>query len=123
MTRRMSSPPPGKLTYTALLGQILQYHRQRVGLQQADVAAALGILQPAYSRIEKGDTSITVAQLRIVARRLGMQPAQIVHHTEQWVENLRQQGVTVTDEREVPKEALLVGLGILAAALLAWSSS
>lgn len=119
----MSTRPPAKLTYTALLGQILQYHRQRVGLQQADVAAALGILQPAYSRIEKGDTSITVAQLRIVARRLGMQPAQIVHEAEQWAQNLRQQGVTVTDEREVPKAALVVGLGILAAALLAASSS
>jgi transcriptional regulator with XRE-family HTH domain len=87
----MSSRPAAKLTYTALLGQILQHHRQRLGLQQSDVAAVLGILQPAYSRIEKGDTSITVAQLRIVARRLGMAPAQILHDTEQWVQHLRTQ--------------------------------
>jgi transcriptional regulator with XRE-family HTH domain len=119
----MSTRPAAKLTYTALLGQILQHHRQRLGLQQADVAAALGILQPAYSRIEKGDTSITVAQLRIVARRLGMAPAQILHDTEQWVQHLRTQGVTVTDEKEVPQAALLIGLGILAAALLAASST
>jgi transcriptional regulator with XRE-family HTH domain len=118
----MSSRPAAKLTYTALLGQILQHHRQRLGLQQSDVAAALGILQPAYSRIEKGDTSITVAQLRIVAGRMGMAPAQILHDTEQWVQRLRVQGVTVTDDREVPQAALLIGLGILAAALLAASS-
>lgn len=118
----MSSRPAAKLTYTALLGQILQHHRQRLGLQQSDVAAALGILQPAYSRIEKGDTSITVAQLRIVARRLGMKPGQIIFDAEQWAQNLQRQGVTVTDEKEVPQAALLIGLGILAAALLAASS-
>ncbi len=118
----MSSRPPGKLPYTVLLGQILQHHRQRVGLQQADVAAALGILQPAFSRIEKGDTSITVAQLRVVARRLGMKPGQILFDTEQYAQNLQRQGVTVTDEKEVPQAALLIGLGILAAALLAASS-
>ena len=119
----MSSRPAAKLTYTALLGQILQHHRQRLGLQQVDVAAALGILQPAYSRIEKGDTSITVGQLRIVARKLGIAPAQIVHETERWVQQLRTQGVTVSDEKEVPQAALLIGLGILAAALLAASNS
>jgi len=117
----MSTRPAAKLTYTALLGRILQHHRQRLGLQQSDVADALGILQPAYSRIEKGDTSITVVQLRIVANKLGMAPAQILHEVEQWVQQLRTQGVTVTDEREVPRAALLIGLGILAAALLAAS--
>ena len=119
----MSSRTTPTLTYTALLGQILQYHRQRVGLSQAGVAAALGILQPAYSRIEKGDTSITVAQLRIVARTVGMNAAQLVQEAEIWAENLRRQGVPVTDEKEVPKAALVVGLAILAAALLASAGS
>lgn len=119
----MSSRPAAKLTYTALLGQVLQFHRQRAGLQQNDVASALGILQPAYSRIEKGDTAMTVAQLRIVARSLGMAPAQILHEVEQWVQQLRIQGVHVTDEKEVPKAALLIGLGILAAAMLAISTT
>src|ERR1700712_4515879 len=109
----MSSRPAAKLTYTALLGQILQHHRQRLGLQQADVAAALGILQPAYSRIEKGDTSITVTQLRIVARTLNMRPSQILDHADHWTQMLRSQGVTVTDDKEVPQTALLIGLGIL----------
>ena len=119
----MSSRPAAKLTYGALLGQILQYHRQRVGLQQADVAAELGIMQPAYSRIEKGDTLLNVVQLRIVARTLGLSMEYIVGEVELWAQRLRQQGVIVTDDREVPKAALLIGLGILAAALLAASNS
>jgi transcriptional regulator with XRE-family HTH domain len=119
----MSTRPAAKVPYATLLGQLLQHYRQQRGLQQADVAASLGILQPAYSRIEKGDTSITVAQLRIVARRLGMKPGQIIFDAEQYAQNLQYQGVTVTDEKEVPQAALLIGLGILAAALLAASSS
>jgi transcriptional regulator with XRE-family HTH domain len=119
----MSSRPPAQLTYAALIGQILQFHRQRKRLHQAEIAAALGVLQPAYSRIEKGDTSITVAQLRIVARRLGMHPARIVDEAEEWARQLRRQGVIVTDDRAVPKTALVVGLGILAAAMLAAGTS
>jgi transcriptional regulator with XRE-family HTH domain len=119
----MSTWPAAKVPYTTLLGQLLQHYRQQRGLQQADVAAALGILQPAYSRIEKGDTSITVTQLRIVARTLNMRPSLILDHADQWTQTLRAQGVTVTDEKEVPQAALLIGLGILAAALLAASSS
>jgi transcriptional regulator with XRE-family HTH domain len=92
-------------------------------MQQNDLAAELGILQPAYSRIEKGDTSITVTQLRIVARTLNMRPSQILDDADRWTLTLRAQGVTVTDEKEVPQAALLVGLAILATALLAVASS
>ena len=115
----MSTRPAAKIPYTTLLAQLLQHYRQQRGLQQSDVAAALGILQPAYSRIEKGDTSITVTQLRIIARTLNMRPSRILDDADRWTQTLRAQGVTVTDEKEVPQAALLVGLGILAAALLA----
>ncbi len=117
----MSTHP--QVPYTALLGRILQYYREQLGLQQIDVAGPLGIMQPAYSRIEKGDTSLTVTQLRIVARTLNMHPSRILDEADQWTHTLRAQGVTVTDEKEVPKAALLVGLGILAAAMVVMSSS
>jgi transcriptional regulator with XRE-family HTH domain len=119
----MSTRPAAKVPYTTLVGRLLQHYRQQRGLQQADVAAALGILQPAYSRIEKGDTSITVTQLRIVARALNMRASRILDEADRWTQTLRTQGVMVTDEKEVPQAALLVGLGILAAALLAASGS
>jgi transcriptional regulator with XRE-family HTH domain len=118
----MSTRTAPKVPYTALVGRILQHHRERLGLQQIEVANALGIMQPAYSRIEKGDTSITIAQLRVVARELNMVPARILNEADQWTKRLRAQGVVVTDEKEVPKEALLVGLGILAAVMLTAAS-
>jgi len=64
-----------------------------------------------------------VTQLRIIARALNMRPSQILDDADRWTQTLRAQGVTVTDEKEVPQAALLVGLGILAAALLAVANS
>ncbi|HTQ12950.1 MAG TPA: helix-turn-helix transcriptional regulator [Rhizomicrobium sp.] len=114
----MSSKPVPKISYSALLGRLIQHHRERIGLSQSQVAAALGIMQPAYSRIEKGDTSITVTQLRAASHALQLSPSHLLNEADRWAQQLRGRGVTVTDEKDVPKAALLVGLAILAAALL-----
>jgi transcriptional regulator with XRE-family HTH domain len=115
--------PAAEVTYPALLGRLLQHYREQQGMPQAQVAAMLGILQPSYSRIEKGDTAITVTQLRILARVFGLRPSQILNDADLWTDTLRMQGVTVTEEKEAPKAALLVGLAILAAGLLMASNT
>lgn len=111
----MSSHPVAKIPYTALLGQILLRHRERLKLHQSDLANALNISQPAYSRIEQGGTSITVSQLRIIGRRLGIAPSYLLNEADQWTQKLQVQGAEVTDQKEVPQGALLVALGLLAA--------
>ena len=118
----MSSRPAPQVPYTALVGSIIRSHRERAGLQQIDIASALGIMQPAYSRIEQGGTSITVAQLRVIARKLEIAPSQLLDEADSWTEHLRRQGVAVTDAKEVPKAALALGLGMLAALLIAAAS-
>jgi transcriptional regulator with XRE-family HTH domain len=115
----MSSRAAPQIPYTALVGQILMRHRVRLGLHQVHLAAALGISQPAYSRIEQGGTSISIGQLRIIARQLNVLPARILHEAEVWTQRLNARGVTVTDEKEVSKSSLVVALGILAAILAA----
>jgi transcriptional regulator with XRE-family HTH domain len=87
----------------------LQHHREQSGRNQQQVAAALGVLQPAYSRIESGDTSISVMQLRIVARTLRIAPARILNEADQWTQQLRRQGVSVTDEKPASKAAVAIG--------------
>src|SRR5579864_3856527 len=119
----MSIRPQGQVPYTTVVGHIIRWHRERLGLHQIQLAQALGILQPAYSRIEQGGTSITVAQLWIIGRALKIAPSQLLREVEQQVQQLRRQGVIVTDAKEVPKAALAVGLGILAALLIAASGS
>lgn len=118
----MSIRPQGQVPYTTVVGQTIRWHRERLGLQQVQLAQALGVLQPAYSRIEQGGTSVTVAQLRVIGRTMKIAPSQLLHDVEQQVQQLRRQGVVVTDAKEVPKAALAIGLGILAAALIASSN-
>jgi transcriptional regulator with XRE-family HTH domain len=118
--RKVSRPPAAKISYAALLGQVLKKRREDLRVNQTDLAAALNISQPAYSRIEQGGTSITVSQLRIIARRLHIEPNSLLSQVDQWTQLLNMQGVEVTDEKHVPEAALLIALGILAAL---WAAS
>jgi len=115
MEGRLSRAPAPQIPYTALVGQVLKWHREKLRLQQYDLANALGISQPAYSRIELGGTSISITQLRIVGQLLEVPPSEILLRADRWANQLRQRGVVVTDEREVPKAALLLALGLVAA--------
>ena len=110
----MSSEISKQITYAAILGRVLQGHREAAGLNQGQVAAALGISQPAYSKIEQGDTAVTVLQLRQITQVLRIDPGFVMQQCEGWISHLNTQGVTVVSQKDVTKAALLVGLGVLA---------
>lgn len=50
----------------------LKKSRARLGLTHGDVAAALGLHRPAYTRVELGRQSMTAQQLVMAARMLGV---------------------------------------------------
>ena len=114
-----ASPPQPEIPYTALVGQVLLGHRGRKSLHQNDLAATLGISQSAYSRLEQGDTTISISQLRVIARRLGIAPGDLLLEADGLAERLRMQGVEVSDEKGGHPAAVMIGLGILAAILAA----
>ena len=116
MNTQASHPQPA-IPYTALVGQVLLGHRGRKSLHQNDLAAALGVSQSAYSRIEQGDTTISISQLRVIARRLDIAPGDLLREADGLAERLRMQGVEVSDEKGVHPAAVMIGLGILAAIL------
>lgn len=105
------------ITYSNLVGQVILLHRRRLKLDQSDVASALGVSQSAYSRLEGGDSSLSVGQLRIVAERLGVLPNELLRQTDELAERATLQGVTVTNEKKADQGPLLLALGILAAIL------
>jgi transcriptional regulator with XRE-family HTH domain len=119
----MSIRKNGQVPYNLLVGRIIRWHREQLGLDQTQVATALGIYQPAYSRIEQGGTSITVAQLRMIGRALNIRPSVLLREVEDRVQQLGKQGVMVTDAKEVPEAALAIGAGILTALLIAAAAS
>ncbi|MFL6621147.1 MAG: helix-turn-helix domain-containing protein [Sulfurifustis sp.] len=109
------------LPYTAVVGRVLQQHREMKGLKQTDLAETLRITQSAYSRIEKGQTPMTITQLGQVAACLGLTPGDVLQRVDQLTMQLRAQGVEVTNQKEpeISAGAILVALGILIALLAA----
>jgi len=82
------------------------------------MAAAIGLSQSAYSRLESGDSVMNVAQLRNVAAQLGVPPNQLIHTADAYESELRKQGVNVISEKADDAAALVIGLGLLAALLM-----
>ena len=86
------------------------------------MAKAIGISQSAYSRLEQGQSAMSVVQLRAISGQLDLAPETIVHNAEGYAAQLRQQGVSITDERPDSTAGVLIALGILAALVAAAKS-
>jgi transcriptional regulator with XRE-family HTH domain len=108
------------ITYGALVGRIIEHRRKQLGLNQEPLATALGITQSAYSRLEKGQSVLTVTQLRMVAPHLKATAGQILDETDRYAIQFQRQGGEIIGEKEESSTAgLLVALGVLAALLAA----
>lgn len=122
--QNMSTPklPAAVLPYNALIGHVLQKRRESLGKSQGEVAQALGLTQSAFSRIESGQTALTVSHLRSLANTLGDTPENILAETDNLAKQLVKKGVQVPNDKpadndEAAKAAFFIGLGILLALL------
>lgn len=70
-------------TYPAIVGQVLASLRDRSQMSQADLAAAAGLKQAAWSKIERGLTALNVEQLMQVSKSLGLKPWQILQAADE----------------------------------------
>lgn len=114
-----ATPPIARpaVTYTAVVGGVIERLRTQRGLNQNQLAGALGIGQSAYSRLESGETAMTIAQLRAIAEQLATSPGLLLREADMLTDRLRAQGVEIKNEKEISTGAILIGLGILAALL------
>ncbi|CAN0620223.1 Transcriptional regulator, XRE family [Burkholderia multivorans] len=65
-------------TYGAILGAVLGQLRASAGLKQSDLADAVGIGPSTWSRIEKGESSLSTDQLKLAADALNLPPGRIL---------------------------------------------
>lgn len=86
-------------TYPAIVGGVLAQIRTRQGLHQQDLAQCMGVAQSTLSRMEKGQSSISVEHLRLAAAHLGVAPSVIIHHADQAEVSMHSQGIKVTAMR------------------------
>lgn len=82
-------------TSNAVLGHLLALIRRRRDLTQAQVAESLGLAGSTWSRVEKGETAITVEQLRAVAAKLNVSATVVLGLAEQAENALRRSGFVV----------------------------
>lgn len=103
-----------QITYNGLVGYELERARKELGKEQSDISTATGISQPVLSRLEKGKANITIDQLFVICRALGVSPDSIVAKAHSGVEAFKQEeAVEITTTKEAnPAGAVLTGAAI-----------
>lgn len=114
--------PKPAITFARVIGTVVEHHRKRRSLTQEAMARALGVSQSAYSRLEQGQSAMSVTQLRAVAAQLNLSPGALMQNAEGYATQLQQQGVSISDEKPDSAAGLLIALGILAALVAAAKS-
>ncbi len=105
-------------TYAAIVGQVLVFLRQDKGIRQADLAAAAGVGQSTWSRIETGRSALTVDQLGRTARALEIETGDIITKADETVAVLEAEGIRVRRDRIKGKTFALALIGAAALGLL-----
>ena len=111
--------PNGSLTpattYPALVGNVLAQLRAQHGLHQGNLAAATGVTQATWSRIENGQTNITVEHLSVAARAFGRSPGEILSLADHTATMMQFSGVEVVPKRDDEKlKSALILIGAIA---------
>jgi transcriptional regulator with XRE-family HTH domain len=117
-------------TFSGALGYFIRSKRTEMGLEQTDLANALGLSQASYSRIEAGKAIISVDHMCQVAKTLNISYPVFMSSFANYVEQLEKNGVAViatqrgnskgAEEQQEGNGKMLFGaaLGALAVAIL-----
>ena len=110
----------GNTTYPALVGSIIAQCRKNKGIGQAEFAAALDLGQSTWSRIEKGQSALSIEQLAKVAEQLDIQPYELLALVDGAREDLKAQGIdTLLDRIGTNNMALLGSIPVVGPTLTA----
>lgn len=102
------------VTFNSLVGYELEKHRISQGVDQAELARACGISQPVLSRLERGKAAISIDQLFVICRALGVDPDLLVAEARRSVDAIgHEESVEVKTTKEVGTgAALLTGAAV-----------
>jgi transcriptional regulator with XRE-family HTH domain len=101
-------------TYAALLGAVLCHARTAQNAKQSDIASAVGVGPSTWSRIERGESSLSTDQLKAAADFLQMSPARILKAVEAAEEETAARGIqcesVIGGHRLAASDAVALGL-------------
>jgi len=95
----MVAPPLVAVSYPAIVGAILLAKRKELGLSQAEMADAVGVNVSTWSRVENGDSALTIEQLASAAEALKARPSSIIEVAERKLEELKMRGIATGANR------------------------
>lgn len=90
-------------TYPAIVGKVLTDLRSQQNVPQKDMANAVGITQATWSRIESGQTSVTLEHLRSAAQALNLSPSHILAIADQTEMEASFQGISIVETKTAPE--------------------
>ena len=112
-------------TYSAILGQILKELRKNNGMDQSDIAEKMGMNRSSWSRIESGNTMMTIQQLQkasdILSDTLKIEANEILLKADTVAKAMKDKGYTVhyDSPKEIQeKSSGTQGLALIGAAAL-----
>ncbi len=86
-------------TYPALVGAFLAAKRKELGLSQSTLAASVGLTVSTWSRIENGESALTIEQLKLAAHTLNVLPSQILKDVDDKIIELQNRGIETNSIR------------------------
>lgn len=85
-------------SYNIIVGRILEQRRKEKNLEQSDVASHLDISQSAWSRIERGQTTISVEHLTEVCGLFGIEPHEVLRDADKAKKGLMSKGIQISSK-------------------------
>lgn len=95
----MPAAPLVAVSYPAIVGAILLAKRKELGLSQAEMANAVGVNVSTWSRVENGDSALTLEQFVSASVALKIRPSSILEAAEVKLEELKSRGVATWASR------------------------
>ena len=96
-------------TYQANVGSVLVGIRKERRIEQSALAKAVGVNQSTWSRIERGESALSVEQLFMAANHLRIKPSEVIEESERAIHSLQSKDVVVSVTKSVDKR---VGQGV-----------
>ena len=91
--------PVAMTTYPALVGAFLAAKRKELGLSQSALAESVGLTVSTWSRIENGESALTIEQLKLAGDKLNVLPSQILKDVDEKIIELQNRGVETNPVR------------------------
>ncbi|MBX9634956.1 MAG: helix-turn-helix domain-containing protein [Magnetospirillum sp.] len=100
------------VAYPALVGKVLTAKRELLGWDQAKMSGYMGLSRSTWSRIENGESALTMDQLARAAQVLGVAPHTILADADKARDLIVDGGLKVVPERNNTGLTLLAGAAL-----------